>query len=141
MAAQRTLYWLVIFPLVVGCGDGLSSVTGTVTLDGKPIEGGPLMYGTVSFYRSGGGGAPAVGVIDESGRYSLKTGAREGIEPGKYDVGIAVKKVTLPTTAEGMPQPHLVTPEKYASTRDSGLRADVKPGNNTCDFALSSQPN
>jgi hypothetical protein len=129
---------LIAAPAFVGCGSGLASVEGTVTLDGKPIEGGPLMYGTVSFYRDDGSGAPAVGVIDESGQYSLRTGGREGIAPGVYLVGIAVKKITMPTTPNAMPVPTLITPRKYASVNQSGFRHDVQPGHNTFDFALSS---
>jgi hypothetical protein len=37
-----------------------------------------------------------------------------------------------------MPQPTLITPKKYASVTGSGLREEVKPGNNTFDFALNS---
>ena len=121
------------------CGNGLAQVNGTVTLDGRPIEGGPQMYGTVSFCREDGSGAPAVGIIDDSGRYMLKTGAREGIEPGTYLVGIAVRKITLPTTPDAMPQPTLITPQKYASVTESGFREEVKLGSNTFDFALNSR--
>jgi hypothetical protein len=35
----------------------------------------------------------------------------------------------------------LISPAKYASVRDSGLRAEVKPGSNTFDFALVSAQN
>ena len=51
----------------VGCNSESATVSGTVTLDGKPLTGGQHMNGTVTFSREGGGGAPAVGFIDESG--------------------------------------------------------------------------
>lgn len=139
MIAQRVFFLFLALPVFVGCSDGLATVSGTITLDGQPIAGGPRMYGTVNFYPESGSGVPAVGIIDGSGRYELKSGSRDGVEPGAYLVGIAVKKITMPTTPEGMPQPTLITPKKYASVTESGLREEVKPGSNLFDFALSSK--
>jgi hypothetical protein len=140
MAARlfRVLLALFVLPVIVGCGNGLAKVSGTVTLDDKPIAGGPQVYGTVTFCRESGG-APAVGIIDESGRYTLSTGAQKGVEPGTFQVGIAVKKIMPPVNRDAMPQPVLITPRKYASVTQSGLRKEVQPGNNTFDFALSSK--
>jgi hypothetical protein len=131
---------MLAIPVFVGCGNGLASVEGTVTLDGQAVSGGPQIYGTVSFSREAGGGAPAIARIDEHGHYSMRTGGKEGIEPGTYLVGIAVKKVTPPGTPDGMPQATLITPPRYASVTQSGLREVVEAGNNTIDFALSSKP-
>src|SRR3954468_23189454 len=86
----------VLTLVITGCGNGLASVTGAVTLDGQAITG-PNKYGTVSFYRESGGGAPAIGIMDQTGHYTLKTGSADGIEPGTYRVAIAVKKVTPAT--------------------------------------------
>jgi len=122
----------------LGCDGGSATVSGAVTLDGKPVTGGTHMNGTVSFSREGGGGAPAVGFIDESGHYSVKTGASSGMEPGKYQVAIAMNKITIPADPNAMPIPTLITPAKYKSTLSSGLRAEVKPGRNTFDFDLVS---
>jgi hypothetical protein len=126
---------------IVGCGNGLARVSGTVTLDGNPIQGGPQMYSTVNFVREDGRGTPSTGIIDGAGHYTLRTGAQEGIQPGSYLVGIAAQKVTPPATPEGMPQATLVSPAKYADITKSGLREDVKPGRNSFDFALSSATN
>jgi uncharacterized protein YceK len=121
-----------------GCGNGLASVSGTVTLDGQ-TAGGTDRYGTVSFYRESGGGAPAIGIIDESGHYVLKTGSQDGIEPGTYLVGVAIKKVTPPASPGGLPQAKLISPAKYASVVQSGLKEVVKTGRNSIDFSLSSK--
>jgi hypothetical protein len=129
---------LAAIVLVAGCNDQSSVVRGTVTLDGKPIVGGPQMYGTVTFYHSDGSGAPAVGIIDESGRYLLKTGTEGKLPPGDYLVGIAVKQITKPSTLGGMPQAHLITHAKYTDVNESGLKTTVRPGTNTFDFALTS---
>ena len=139
MTVFRVLIACLAVTVLVGCGNGLSTVEGTVTLDGQPIAGGPRMYGTVTFYPESGSGVPAVGIIDERGRYELKSGSRDGVEPGSYLVGIAVKKVSMPTTPGGMPQPTLITPKKYASVTESGFREVVTPGSNTFDFDLLSR--
>jgi hypothetical protein len=103
-------------------------VNGTVTLDGTPVDGGRDLYGTVSFCRDDGGGAPAVGIIKSAGRYELSTGAREGLEPGKYMVAVSVKKILPPAAPGGLTRPQQLSP-------------DVKPGNNRLDFAVTSEPN
>jgi hypothetical protein len=129
---------LATIVLTAGCSSRSSVVKGIVTLDGKPIVGGAEMYGTVTFYHSDGSGAPAVGIIDESGRYLLKTGTEGQLPPGDYLVSIAVKQITKPTTLDGMPQAHLITHAKYADVNESGFKATVRPGTHTFDFALTS---
>ena len=140
----RTVSWTLLAattPWIVGCHDELSSVSGTVTLDGQPIAVGEHVNGVVSFLREDGSGAPASAALDRSGYYTLKTGSRSGVEPGSYRVTVAVTKTTIPDDPNAMPIPKLITPAKYGNTLNSGLRAEVKPGSNTFDFALSSQPN
>lgn len=64
--------------LATGCGSGysLGTVTGTVTLDGKPLP-----QATVTFSR--GKGRTSVGTTDEQGRYKLLyTVNQQGAEPG-----------------------------------------------------------
>ena len=124
---------------IPGCGNGLASVTGTVTLDGKPVEGGPDLYGTVAFYREDGGGAPAVGIIQEAGYYELATGTKQGLEPGNYMVGVAVKKILPPAEPGGLTRPQRLSDPKYAKPEESGFRADVKPGSNRFDFEIESK--
>ncbi len=123
---------------VAGCGNGLASVSGTVTLDGQVITGADK-NGTVAFYRESGGGTPAVGFLDQSGHYSLKTGSADGIEPGVYKVAIVINKLTQPANRDALPVATLITPDKYSKPKDSGLRSEVKSGHNTFDFALSSK--
>ena len=67
---------LVIAGLAAGCDQqpyGLAPVSGTVTLDGKPVSGAQ-----VSFQPQGGAGNEnpgpgSTGTCDSSGRYELKT--------------------------------------------------------------------
>lgn len=135
--------WMVLvaasFLVFGGCGDGKASVTGTVTLDGQPVEGGPDLYGTVSFFPEGGTGATAVGIIGPAGAYNVETGSRLGLSPGNYQVAVAVKKIHPPDRPEGLTRPERVSPIKYSRPAESGLRAEVKPGSNEFDFDLVSK--
>ncbi len=123
---------------LVGCGGSEASVSGTVTLDGKPVEGSRELYGTVNFYRADGGGAPATAMIRESGSYSLVTGGAKGLEPGNYKVAVTIKEIIPPKEPGGETGNKRIGPAKYGQPAQSGLTAEVKPGKNTFDFALSS---
>ena len=125
---------------ITGCGSEFATVTGTVTLDGEPLAGGPELRGTVYFYPEGGAGAPGVGILDSSGQYSLQTGSQEGVRPGPYVVAVSATQIIMPTTPGGMPAGKPITPRKYGDARQSGFRADVQPGSNTFDFPLVSTP-
>ncbi len=136
--------WLVLMlvsPGMIGCSNDLASVNGTVTLDGQAISGGPELRGTVYFSPAEGTGASAVGILDSSGQYALSMGSTEGIRPGKYVVAISATKLVPAQTPGGMPGGKLITPPRYANARDSGLQAEVQPGNNRLDFVLTSQQN
>jgi len=88
------------------------------------------------FCQEDGSGAPAVGIIQKAGYYEVATGTQRGLAPGNYMVGVAVKKILPATTPGGLTQPQRISPPKYAKPEESGLRAEVKPGDNTFDFAL-----
>ena len=128
---------LVTCGLIIGCGSKPATVSGTITLDGHPVEGSRELYGTVSFYPTGGG-APAIGIIGSGGSYSVETGSQAGLAPGSYRVAVAVKKIHPPATPEGLTRPERISPVKYSKPEQSGFTAEVEPGSNTFDFALDS---
>ncbi|QDU87969.1 hypothetical protein Pla175_13360 [Pirellulimonas nuda] len=124
----------------VGCGSGLATVTGAVTLDGAPLAGGGDTRAMVYLYPEGGTGAPAVGLLNEAGEYQISTGTRDGVEPGAYLVTISASQLTG-KDIPGAPRSAVrITPPKYADPRQSGLRVDVASGANKYDFALESDP-
>src|ERR1700743_2900379 len=61
-----------------GCGHGLATVQGKVTLDGKVLEGG-----NVTLYPVGPGPLSYSG-IESDGSYRIRTASRQGVLPGKY---------------------------------------------------------
>jgi hypothetical protein len=122
-----------------GCGDGLASVKGTLMLDGQPLARTNEVEVTILFFPQSGGGAPAAGMVDESGRYTLSTGGRNGIAPGDYVVTLAAME--MKSAAPGRPPSRrIITPKRYTNPQQSDLRAAVQPGRNTFDFNLTSKP-
>lgn len=87
----------------VGCGNGLSSVRGTVTLDGKPLAGNDHLSGTVQFAPENGHGTIAVGDLDANGQYILSSGSRGGVLPGKYLVSVSATEIIPPKIPGGTP--------------------------------------
>jgi hypothetical protein len=116
---------LLCFALA-GCGSGLGSVEGTVTLDDKPVQGVEVTFEPV-----GDEGGTATGYTDEKGHYALHyPGRQEGAPPGEYTVRLAGAEV-LDGDA-----PPLRIPARYNS--ESDLKRTVESGTNTFNFALTS---
>lgn len=125
-AARSSLAVLLAGAAIVsqGCGRGdlpeLASVSGTVTLDGKPLAGAIIAaYPDV--------GRPAVANIDEQGRYELQY--KRGIEGTK--LGRNKISFTWPTGASGP-----AIPEKWSNASQEYI--DVKDGANEFNFTLVS---
>lgn len=142
---QRTGQWTTLLAAVVvasclGCGNGLASVNGKVTLDGNPLAGGGDTRAMVYFYPEGGTGAPAVGLLDSSGEFTVSTGTSSGVKPGAYLVTVSASQL-VGKDIPGVPRSaRRVTPAKYSDPNASGLRVQVDSGSNECEFALESDP-
>jgi hypothetical protein len=118
-----------------GCGKHAASVSGDVTLDGKPLSTGVVNFTPAAT------GASAYANIGADGRYSLQTGAEAGLEPGSYRVTVAANATAEQAAAMGirigrdgiMP---LLTPPRYADVSTTPLVVDVKAGRQEIDLAL-----
>lgn len=123
-----------------GCGGGgsgpeLGSVTGVITLDGKPLEGANIEFTPV-----GGAGRPSAGESDSSGYYSLTyKGTTNGARIGEHEVTMTTFQEAMNYGgAEGfedMPGRDEEIPKKYAAEK---LRVKVEPGSNTINLELTS---
>ena len=150
----------VLLGAAAGC-DGRRTpvpVSGTVTLDGKPVEGA-----TVSFHLLGDDkeGRPATGQTDKTGTFRLTTGNEDGARPGEYKVvvtknvlaGPKLKMPDFPDTPEGRNQrdrflwkhfgddqlPYRnVLPDRYGDLKATPLTCKV-PGNSPVHFPLTSK--
>jgi hypothetical protein len=127
----------IVAAALLGCGgsDLGAEVSGTVTLDGKPV--GP---GVIVFASKGAARNPAEGAIQPDGSYFLKTSRDVGLLPDSYAVAVSVFEDPEVAAGERSTVPSkLVTPEKYASHETSGLEYEVRPGGNTIDIELVSR--
>ena len=136
MQNRFQLLGIMSLSVALGCSGSnyQAEVSGTVTLDGKPI--GP---GVVIFAPAGGETNPARGAIQPNGSYFLKTSRDVGLPPGKYQVSLQI--VELPTNlAPGerdMSPTKSLIPEKYTDTTTSGLEFEVTPGKNRVNIELT----
>lgn len=133
--AAAGLLWL----LAAGCGAELAPprrpVSGSVTLDGKPLSDAAITFLPVD-------GGPAATAELSEGAYAI--GQSQGPSPGRYSVEI----VAIRPTGKRVPHPDLrsettdevrnILPARYnARTK---LEVDVKPDDaNTFNFRLSSR--
>ena len=131
---QRTVLFFALHSAFVlnGCGSGdlqLGSVSGTVTLDDRPLPDAIVEFQPAA-------GSPSEGVTDNAGNYHLRyTARKKGALLGKHQV-----RITSSTRTDAQGQkvdvPQLL-PARY--NRDSELTAEVKPGSNKLDFPLKSR--
>lgn len=124
---------LLLVGCLVGCGGKAATVSGVVTLDGKPVT-----RGTVSFSPATSG-QKAVGIIDESGNYELSTNRETGLEAGTYSAAVSSRERGQVDESGGPPMPgKYLVPQKYSNANTSGLTFEVQRGSNTIDIALLS---
>lgn len=126
----------------IGCGGepglkGLISATGTVTYQGKPVEGAQVVLSPET-----SGGRAAAGQTDAEGRFRLNSlKQNDGVMPGTYQVMISKRKVVGSMTADearewfrtnagpppGKPIKNSL-PEKYGNVEESELTVEVTVG-------------
>lgn len=134
--------------VLLGCGvdDGrrpTAPVTVTVTYKGKPVEGATVQFVTVE------DPMPAGGITDSSGTCSLSTyEANDGAIIGSNVIMISKTEMDDKNVREVAPEdrdlvgivppPILknLIPAKYALPGTSGLKEEVKSGENTFTFDL-----
>lgn len=134
---------------LAGCGNpggisGTIPVTGTVQIDGVPLE-----EGTISFTpKTPGGGQPATGQIKEGNFTMLTSASSPGVIPGEYQVRIiSLDLGTAQALPPGVPPdpnappPEVLSliPKKYGDIKTSGLEASVKSGMDSLKFELDSK--
>jgi hypothetical protein len=125
----------------VGCNrenlPGLGRVSGSVSMDGKPVPDA-----TVIFTPSEAGATASLGRTDASGKYELYySRGNKGAKIGEHSITINNYQDAGDEGGQGKPE---TIPAKYNVKTE--LKENVKRGSNTIDFALKSggetiQPN
>jgi len=146
----------LVATFAMGCGQGpkLLPASGTVTYQGKPLEGALVTF-------LGADNVLGSGTTDAAGKYTISTLGKAGAVPGKNEVAITktsgggaattgMKAQSTPPSPEeiqkmqsgmkGAMQGNTtkqLLPAKYANPSASGFTADVQPGKSTFDFTLT----
>jgi hypothetical protein len=130
---QRRLFQLTPVLLAIWCGGcsggntGGAAVSGSVTLDGAPIEDG-----TISF-QPDGEGAPAGGKITK-GQYSVK-----GVSTGRNRVHVEVpgpKRTAAEARAERGKAPATSVQNPTVGAQGNDQTVDIEPGEQKKDIQL-----
>jgi len=141
----RNRYLFSLVPLlmalgIVGCGEAPPkrvAITGTVKLDGKPVESG-----SITFIPEPDSPNPSAGGEIKGGEYILTADA--GPSSGKYRVEIRWSRPTGKKVPVGSPSPpgtmmdevKEAIPAKYNT--QSTLEREISADENTVDFDLES---
>jgi hypothetical protein len=148
LCAQRAIWISLVLGLALagtGCnrydGPPLYPVTGTVTLDGKPLPGAGVMFVPRGETR----GNASLGLTDVNGKYTLKAeqGGYPGVPEGEFAVVISKLKDSAPAGEElaaAQTSNEETLSAKYWDSAQSILTAKVPQGGATVDFPLVSNP-
>lgn len=144
--------WLLVGPLVIalaatiGCGKGgkeagTVNISGTVVLDGKPLDGA-----TVAFIGRDGAKLSSAHT-DRSGQFTLNAAiGRNQVtvakgEPGPPPTEMSEEDMLMPTeeVLKSMPPPpKSLVPARYADPKTSGIAIEVVEGMESVELSLSS---
>lgn len=109
-----------------GCNNGpsMANVSGSVTLDGKPLEFGYVVFQPAQ-------GQPAQGEIADDGAFTLSSfKPGDGAQVGSHKVTVLCYQGHSPAAKANQPQGHVslgasLIPLAYTRSGMSGLRVDV----------------
>jgi hypothetical protein len=119
--ALKILVMIFVIPFVVGCQKeveiraGRARISGNVSYRGAPLPGGEVSLGLASNPMIRGSA-----MIDENGKFSF------------LDAPVGLVKITVRTSDLKTEQSdrYVDIPQKYSNAEKSGLRAEVKAGEN-----------
>lgn len=149
-----------VLPLAIGCGGGKGKVTGNVTLDGKPLPGGTIVFhptkgtpvsaeitdGQYTITNAPTGTlavtvdtaylkqeAEALGMANRNMAMSMGRGAPGGNMPPEAKAALDKEKKRADESlqkSKELTARYRQIPDKYTKTESSGLSVQVKAGSN-----------
>lgn len=149
ISALASVWWMIF---AAGCGGGGDSVEryevqGVVYFQEKPIKNASVSFISDRY--------TAVGMTDEEGKFTLRSGAHVGAPAGQYKVAIIATDEEAVVTANMSEEekkkamfermfgdykpPKPTVPRRYAKAETSGLTATVTddPKDNHFEFTLA----
>ena len=134
--SRFTFVWLIVLCgcglLLSGCAEPggtqreMATVSGKVTLNGEPLDGGRVIFAHVE-------GPAAAADIQSGGTYTVE------VAVGQTEVSIdhRAEPEQVPGAREGMMMGKSLVPEQYADANTSGLSLDVKSGKNEFNIEMT----
>jgi len=127
--------------VLAGCGSGgkIAPVSGTVTLDGKPLANALVAFQPIATAGKPNAGMGSTGKTDANGKYTLKTVDTDhsGAVLAKHSVMITIMPESSDLDIPRPPQKALL-PAKY--NHNSELQFDVQAGgSDSANFDLKSR--
>ena len=118
---------------LAGCGGRVEvvPVAGRVTFDGDQVPADGAIYFQPLQPSEGYDPRPGFGLFDQDGYYDAKTGTKNGVVPGQYQVHIECWK--SPPNMEGKPVISYL-PKQYQSAATSGLMLEVSAKDRKVEF-------
>ncbi|MHC4177951.1 MAG: hypothetical protein ACYSWU_10610 [Planctomycetota bacterium] len=135
---RRWLFCSLGLIVLAGCSDSPEKtypVRGVVTVDGRPLEGGSVLFESVE-PGSSGRRYTARASIDSQGRYRLTTfQTHDGATAGRH------RAVVLPDRSQATDDPNapplpVTVPPKYSALETTDLEYEVQPRDNTINIDL-----
>lgn len=133
----KTSAWLVVgLWFVLGCSDGppRAEVSGSVQLDGTPVDEGAIQFIPVD-----GTQGPSSGGIIKDGKYHIARA--KGVTVGKNRVELRTFRSTGRKFQDPTAKPGTLTAERVQAfppeyNQQSTLVKDIQAGSNTIDFEV-----
>jgi hypothetical protein len=124
MNIQRGLAILgfLIVAIATGCG-GPESLSGSVTLDGKPLAGAAVV-----FIPEGEGAETVVGSTDEQGQFVITPAAGESIAYGQNKVIVSKREDLTPAQIDAFVTPKELLPPRFSDLSQTELVVEVTSG-------------
>ncbi|QDU29758.1 hypothetical protein ETAA8_48730 [Anatilimnocola aggregata] len=128
---------LILLGSFLGCGSSATTVQGTVTFDGQPVEQGMIVFEPAD------GAGPVAGGPIQNGEYQI--GSESNIAPGNMIVRIRAMRATGKKIPAGPPAPDGTMVDEiqqyipHVYNDSSNLSAQVEEGSITQNFDLRSQ--
>lgn len=132
----RPIVWMlgIAFVMMTGCGPSSTVVTGTVTLDGQPLDQAGL-----EFHGLGAGGFTGHAFTDADGQYRATVATSPLVVVIRATKVVGLQKESAIPGGEPEPLLEQYLPSRYSDRLKTELRVTPVEGQTTvADFALTS---
>ena len=129
----------LILCLSLGCSDtpeSLYPVSGTVTIGGKPLNGGTVQFEMIEKGEKSGEVFTAAGEIDANGDYELSTFGEPGAPAGEHRVWVTPNLAAMPDKLGVGVERMSPIPKKYMMPTTTELEYTVEQSENSIDIEV-----